>query len=99
MKHHRRSNTALRAARRAVAERDEETCLVCGRPADDIAHVLPRRWKSLQAEMRNLVALCRPCHVSHENVAGRGILLRLLATTYGYEYEDEPYRGYFEGVD
>lgn len=96
MKHHRKPDTLLCAARRAVAARDEETCLVCGEPAWDIAHVLPRRWKSIRAEERNLVALCRDCHEAHETVEGRSILLRLLATTYGYGYEDEPYRSYFE---
>lgn len=96
MKHRRKPDTALKAAQRAVAARDEETCLACGKPADDIAHVLPRRWKSIRAEERNLVALCRDCHTDLETVAGRTMLLQLLATTYGYEYEDEPYRSYFE---
>jgi hypothetical protein len=97
MKFRRKPDTALKTARRAVAARDEGVCLVCGKPADDIAHVLPKgRYPELQTEMQNLVALCRDCHLAHECVAGRSILLQRLTRTYGYGYEDEPYRSYFE---
>lgn len=85
----------MRTAYVRVIERDRGTCQVCSRPADDVAHILPRRYVSLKADERNLVCLCRDCHKRHETLEGRRRLLRLLHERYGYCY-DEKYREYWD---
>jgi 5-methylcytosine-specific restriction endonuclease McrA len=86
-----------RAAYFRVIERDRGICQSCWRGAQDVAHVLPRRYVSLKAEEKNLICLCRDCHIEHETYEGRRRLLRILHERYGYCYDETAYREYWDG--
>jgi 5-methylcytosine-specific restriction enzyme A len=49
------------ALRRRILERDNRTCQVCGQPATDVDHVVPRAGGGTDTPS-NLIALCTPCH-------------------------------------
>ncbi len=81
-----------------VAIRDQYTCLRCGRRGWDIGHILPKgRYPELKHTKKNLVTLCRRCHVDTENVRGRRELLALMTERHGYTYDEDQYRGYRNG--
>lgn len=52
--------------RRAVFARDEWTCQYCGRPAENVDHVIPRS-KGGGHVWENVVAACRRCNARKEN--------------------------------
>jgi len=84
----------MRRAYKAVKERDGGCSVLSGRAADDICHIVPRRFKSLMADVRNLVCLTRREHVAHETEEGRRKLLQLLKRRHGYEYPEEVFQRY-----
>jgi len=92
-------NAAMKRAYKAVKARDKGICAVCNRKAWDVAHILPRRFVSLKADIRNLVCLCRDCHVSHESLSGRKSLLELMQRRWGYEYPEEAFQRYLRMGD
>ena len=47
--------------KKAVFERDNGCCIVCGRPGNPEAHYVPRSRGGLGIE-ENIVTLCRECH-------------------------------------
>lgn len=47
--------------KKAVYERDNGLCVVCGRPGNPEAHYVPRSRGGLGIE-ENIVTLCRECH-------------------------------------
>lgn len=47
--------------RAAILYRDSAVCYLCGGPADEVDHVIPRRWGGTE-ESRNLRACCGPCN-------------------------------------
>lgn len=47
--------------KKAVYERDNGLCVVCGRPGNPEAHYIPRSRGGLGIE-QNIVTLCRECH-------------------------------------
>jgi 5-methylcytosine-specific restriction endonuclease McrA len=51
------------ALRLAVLERDNYTCMHCGRPATEADHVIPRS-KGGRDVMENLVASCKRCNAT-----------------------------------
>jgi 5-methylcytosine-specific restriction endonuclease McrA len=53
-------------SRRAVFVRDEYTCQYCGRPAENVDHVVPRS-KGGSHTWDNVVAACKPCNSRKEN--------------------------------
>ncbi len=53
-------------SRRAVFARDQARCQYCGRPAENIDHVLPRS-RGGQHAWDNVVACCRPCNAKKED--------------------------------
>lgn len=81
-------------SRRAVL-RDKFTCQRCGKRGSDVAHILPRgRFPELKAQLKNLVTLCRECHMATESVPGRIELIRMMQDKYGYTYDEPQYAGY-----
>src|ERR671924_1625876 len=52
--------------RRAVFARDEWTCQYCGRPAENVDHVIPRS-RGGEHVWENVVAACRRCNSRKEN--------------------------------
>jgi 5-methylcytosine-specific restriction endonuclease McrA len=59
-----RSRTSL--SRRAVFVRDDYQCQYCGRPAENVDHVIPRS-KGGSHTWDNVVAACKPCNSRKEN--------------------------------
>lgn len=59
-----RSRASL--SRRAVFVRDGHACQYCGKPAENIDHVLPRS-RGGRHTWENVVASCRPCNSKKEN--------------------------------
>lgn len=53
-------------SRRAVFARDSFACQYCGRPAENIDHVMPRSRGGAHI-WENVVASCRPCNSRKEN--------------------------------
>ena len=56
----------LRDLRRAVYERDEGRCILCGGAFWEIHHIIPRNRKApLSREIwrkENMCCICQPCH-------------------------------------
>ena len=47
----------------------EKKCFVCGKPANDLAHILPKSlYPEYYIEKRNLIILCRQCHDKFDNI-------------------------------
>jgi len=53
-------------SRRALFTRDDHRCQYCGRPAENIDHVVPRS-RGGQHVWENVVASCRPCNSKKED--------------------------------
>ena len=51
----------LKYVKRWVLERDRYTCVYCGKPANEVDHVIPRHLNGSDAPS-NLVASCRRCN-------------------------------------
>lgn len=46
----------------------EKKCFVCGKPANDLAHILPKSlYPEYYIEKRNLIILCRQRHDKFDN--------------------------------
>ena len=46
----------------------EKKCFLCGRPANDLAHILPKSlFPEYYTNKRNLIILCRECHNQFDN--------------------------------
>jgi 5-methylcytosine-specific restriction endonuclease McrA len=63
-------------SRRAVFVRDNFECQYCGRPAENVDHVIPKS-KGGGHQWDNVVAACRPCNSRKENRAPAEVGLRL----------------------
>jgi 5-methylcytosine-specific restriction endonuclease McrA len=63
-------------SRRAVFVRDNFECQYCGRPAENVDHVVPKSRGGLHT-WDNVVAACRPCNSRKENRAPGDVGLRL----------------------
>ena len=63
-----RINTVLSKIKMELQDEQEGKCFICGCPACDPAHLLPRslypEYITLKA---NVVLLCRDCHNSYDN--------------------------------
>lgn len=69
-----RAQAAL--TRRAVFARDGWTCQYCGRPAENVDHVVPRS-RGGEHVWENVVAACRRCNSKKENRLPHEVGLRL----------------------
>lgn len=56
-----RSSRPWDRLRRHVLTRDEHRCYLCGAPADQVDHVVPR-FEGGTDDPDNLAAICVPCH-------------------------------------
>lgn len=57
---------AVPLSRRAVFARDHHRCQYCGRPAENLDHVVPRS-RGGEHSWDNVVASCRPCNARKED--------------------------------
>ena len=48
--------------RRKVLERDNYTCVICGKPAEEVDHIAPVSMGGAMFDMNNLQSLCKQCH-------------------------------------
>jgi len=82
--------------RREIAVRDGYRCILCGKPAVDIAHIVPRSHavKNSAAIWRkeNMACSCRSCH--RETKAQRQKFLERMIELYGYDYSMTPWAEY-----
>ncbi|MBA3431469.1 MAG: HNH endonuclease [Actinobacteria bacterium] len=69
-----RARTSL--SRRAVFVRDDFKCQYCGRPAENVDHVIPKS-KGGTHNWDNVVAACRSCNARKENRAPANVGMRL----------------------
>ena len=67
--------------RRAVFARDEWTCQYCGRPAENVDHVIPRSRGGTHT-WENVVASCRRCNAKKENRLHGDVGMRLRRQPY-----------------
>lgn len=74
-----------------ILERDNEMCVLCGRPVDDIHHV---KFKSNggRGVFTNGVCLCRNCHNdAHRKKDVRIQLENMMIDKYGIDYYKDNY--------
>ncbi len=90
--------------RRAVALRDDYSCILCGASGNDTHHLLFRSYtgkgNALIWQLPNMCVLCIKCHAeahAHGSVM-RDVLLRKLMELYNYDYYNlEPFNQYLIG--
>lgn len=77
--------------KREVILRDNGTCVVCGKPAVTVNHILSRgAHKRLFLEKSNLCCLCAEHDTPSTNTKEFAkMLLRILKSRYGFEYDGE----------
>ena len=63
-------------SRRAVLVRDNFECQYCGRPAENVDHVVPKS-RGGSHTWDNVVAACRPCNSRKENRNAADVGMRL----------------------
>lgn len=63
-------------SRRAVFVRDDFECQYCGRPAENVDHVIPKS-RGGGHSWDNVVAACRPCNSRKENRNAAEVGMRL----------------------
>jgi 5-methylcytosine-specific restriction endonuclease McrA len=63
-------------SRRAVFVRDNFECQYCGRPAENVDHVIPKS-RGGGHQWDNVVAACRPCNSRKENRTPADVGLKL----------------------
>lgn len=81
------------SVKKAVWERDEHRCIVCGNlSAMPNAHYIPRSQGGLGIE-QNVVTLCLDCHFKYDNTVERPIyreyIKNYLKGKYGAEWNEE----------
>ena len=57
--------TNWQSRKRATLNRDKRTCQICGKPGNDVHHVVPKRKfndKNESNGLDNLITLCKRCH-------------------------------------
>jgi 5-methylcytosine-specific restriction endonuclease McrA len=46
----------------------QKSCVLCGRPANDLCHLLPKSiWPEWHTEPQNLIIMCREYHCAHDD--------------------------------
>jgi 5-methylcytosine-specific restriction endonuclease McrA len=70
-----------------VALRDNEKCILCGRPGLPEAHYISRAHGGLGIE-QNIVTLCRSCHRRYDQTTERAALGAIIADYLRTQYHD-----------
>ena len=90
------TKTETDALRREVAVRDNSLCILCGKPAVDIAHIVPKshgvKHSAVIWQLKNMACSCRACHI--ETRDQRTKLLKRMMELYGYKYAEQIFRDY-----
>jgi len=60
------NSSSWKRIRLLILSRDKNTCRICGKLGYEVHHIIPYRY-SKSDEPKNLITVCRPCHVSLEN--------------------------------
>lgn len=76
-----------------VVRRDGGVCVVCGRAANEVHHIISRRFVGAW-RVKNMVSLCSVCHSQAHNRKARVWLLKRLQVLYGYDYSDAMFEVY-----
>lgn len=82
-----------------VQMRDEFKCVVCGKNGIHVHEILPRsafgkRSMKLCYTEKNRVCLCPEHHSEAHTVEYRKMLLGLMSSKYGYDYEEQEFQKY-----
>ena len=77
------------AVKKAVWERDNHCCIVCGRTYSAMpnAHFIPRSQGGLGIE-QNIVTLCNRCHFDYDNTDKRKVFKQIIREYLQSKYED-----------
>ncbi len=90
------TKAATDTLRREVAVRDNSLCILCGQPAVDIAHIVPRSHGKKNSvtiwQLKNLACSCRACHI--ETRAQRIRFLKRMQELYAFDYSMQPFAQY-----
>jgi len=82
----------------AVRRRDRGLCFSCGKPGEEIHHIVSRslftKGDKSRDEERNLCLLCRKCHSESHCLNARRKLIQAMEKRHGYAYEDGRFRQY-----
>lgn len=63
-----KKHAALQRRIRDIAQQLPRNCMICGSPANDPAHLLPRSlYPEHAGNADNIVPLCRECHQQHDD--------------------------------
>lgn len=65
------------AVKRAVWERDNGRCIICGAPGNPWCHYIPRSALGLGVE-ENIVTLCEKCHRQYDQTTLRPAYRRII---------------------
>ena len=90
------TKTQREALRRQVALRDNYRCILCNKPAVDIAHIVPRshgvKNSAVIWQEANMCCSCRACHI--ETRAQRKKFLKRMQELYAFDYSMQPFAQY-----
>ena len=81
---------------RAIRAKAHGRCQLCGAPAEQAHHVVPRRKKVLRHDIENGVALCFRCHAYAHTARGNRDVEALVDMEYLMELESVLLKDYLE---
>jgi 5-methylcytosine-specific restriction endonuclease McrA len=61
---------------KAISKRDDHTCIWCGQPGSDHAHIISRRFLFTRWLLENGLWMCRKCHLLFDSKTLVGIAFR-----------------------
>lgn len=76
-----------RDVKRAVYQRDEGLCVLCGKPGNPNAHFVARSQNGLGIE-ENIVTLCQDCHRRYDQTEARAFIRPVLERYLRSKYPD-----------
>lgn len=76
-KRKRQDDALFKKTKRQAYERDNGLCVLCGRRADDVHHIIFRSQLGT-SEVNNLVCLCSECHMKSHGIKSKKVRQKLL---------------------